>query len=175
MSAASDKWGFTKEELTLIFMYKDGGFWNKDTWEGTRWQDTPDIAGSKSIKNALKNALAKSTMFDEPIKSLTKKEIMLAKAVFDSRFSSCLKDRDAATKIIAMYTKVIMYMTDTSLGISVDVKTAVNMYHVLFFTDDSDTDAFMRQYGKTFPRELSDDGWRSAFKALHDFVEGWID
>lgn len=166
MSVSLETWAFSKEEMALIFVFKDG-IWNKSTWEGTRWQDTPDIAGPENTKNIL----AKSTMFDGAIKCLKKADVTIAKAVFDLR----LKDPDAVDRIVVMLMSVLVYMVDTSVGQVIDRETACNMYNVLFFGNKSDSNAFVLHYGKTFPRELSDDGWRSAFKALIDFVEGWID
>jgi hypothetical protein len=82
--------------------------------------------------------------------------------------------REAANIEKLMYTKAIAFMASKALDRPINGVTAKYMYKVLI-KEGHDSDVFKRVHGKAFPRELTDDGWRSSFKALHDYVELWFD
>jgi hypothetical protein len=71
-----------------------------------------------------------------------------------------------------MYTKAIAYMATIALERSIGLVTAGYMYEVLLVDHDND---FKRVHGKDFPSELTDAGWRSSFKAIYNYVAGYID
>jgi hypothetical protein len=71
-----------------------------------------------------------------------------------------------------LYTKAIAYMATIALERSIGLVTAGYMYEVLLEDHDND---FKRVHGKVFPSELTDAGWRSSFKAINDYVAGYID
>ena len=73
-----------------------------------------------------------------------------------------------------MYVKAIGYMARIALDRPIGLVTAGYMYEVLI-QEGLESDAFKRVHGKAFPRELTDAGWRSSFKAIDDYVAKWID
>jgi hypothetical protein len=75
---------------------------------------------------------------------------------------------DGLAKIFCV--KAIGYMASIALARPIEVVTAEYMFEVLGHDND-----FKRVHGERFPRELTDDGWRSSFTALSDYIEGWID
>jgi hypothetical protein len=71
-----------------------------------------------------------------------------------------------------LYTKAIAYMAGIALERPIGLVTAGYMYEVLLVDHDND---FKRVHGEDFPSELTDAGWRSSFKAIYDYVAGYID
>ena len=97
--------------------------------------------------------------------------------------NSCIAQDTTLTKAMTrqasdieklMYAKAIGYMASIALDRPIGVVTAEYMYEVLI-QDGHESDAFKRVHGKAFPRELTDAGWRSSFKAINDYVAKWID
>ena len=89
-----------------------------------------------------------------------------------------LQERSLSEKEVIIvketYTKAIAMMASIALERPIKAGTAENMYKVLI-QEGHDKDAFTRVHGDRFPREFTNAGWRSSFKALSDYVEGFID
>lgn len=73
-----------------------------------------------------------------------------------------------------MYTKAIAFMASKALERPIKAAMAENMYKVLI-QEGHESDIFKRVHGKAFPRDFTDDGWRSSFKALINHVDGIVD